>query len=212
MLGTQVGVPGPATWISYPWRKLIAGLLTCLANLKVFVRFGSGDGAGSVTVEQEVIMGPKGCTIMIDVSKISGNGNPSLLQQFKLKTNSGTLDAGDYWWAKTWDGTTLGGSFVKIAKPYKLRANSTGGGVGGAIVSEAIRGVTYTYSYALDATYLEYRRTTSGSDGSASTDYVTPPALDGDIIYAVPFATSTPTGLSAVTLLAIDERKWATGP
>jgi len=128
------------------------------------------------------------------------------VQQFKLAANGGVIDAGDYWWAQSWDGTTQGSTYVKIAKPYKIRAGT--GGIG----SETIAGVTHTYTYTYDGGNAWYYRTDAGSDSSNYTAYIMPPALSGDIIYVLAFATTGPSSLSGVTMidLNLDRRGWAT--
>ena len=122
------------------------------------------------------------------------------VQQFVLVS-----DGGDYWNCHTWNGTTAGGTVYKVAKPYKLRC------VNGP-ASEAIRGTTYTYTYALSG--IEYVRSTSVSGSPLSTEYMTPAVLAGDIIYASPFSTGAPSTLAGVILLDInaDGRAWATSP
>ena len=117
-----------------------------------------------------------------------GIGGGTSVMQFKIQS-----DAGDYWVCKTWDGTTLGSTNINVAKPYELRGGAT------AITSEVIRGITYTYTYALVGG--EYVRTTSGSDGTATTDYISPSALAGTVIKAVPFAT----GISGVNYADTNE-------
>ncbi|MDR3459544.1 MAG: hypothetical protein P4N60_19110 [Verrucomicrobiae bacterium] len=121
-------------------------------------------------------------------------------QQFKVQS-----DGGDYWNCKTWDGTTLGGSIVKVAKPFKLRAGA------GAIGSETIRGVTYTYTYTavvVSGTTVEYTRTASGSDESTETDYVTPAVLVNAIIIGIGFSTATPSTLVGVNYIQIGAEAW----
>jgi hypothetical protein len=132
-------------------------------------------------------------------AKVSGGGGGASVQQFKLVA-TGTIDGGDYWNCNTWDGTTLGGTIVKVAKQQKMRCVSY-------ISGETIDGVPWTYSYAVNS-YGEYVRT-SASSSATTTDYCTPPALAGDIIYAVSFATASPTTLASVVWLEITPRDWA---
>lgn len=131
---------------------------------------------------------------------------PVSIQQFKIQS-----DGGDYWNCYTWDGTSLGSTNIKVAKPYKLRADT------GKISSETIRGVTYTYTYTgvyisgSSGPYKYYTRSVSGSDGSSETDYMIPDPQTNDIIYGISFSTTAPSTLSAVTWLDInvDGRAWA---
>lgn len=139
------------------------------------------------------------------------------VQQFKIIS-----DGGDYWNCKTWDGTTLGGTITKVAKPYKLRAILPSATPhGGAIVSEIIRGVTYTYTYTavvVAGVTIYYTRGVVGSDGSSETDFMIPDPVmvaatpsSNDIIYAMPFSTSTPATLISVVWidLNVDARAWS---
>jgi hypothetical protein len=111
-----------------------------------------------------------------------GGGGSGAVQQFKI-----SYDAGDYWAAYTWDGTNLGTILYSIVKPYKLRAGFN------AIQSEVVRGVTYTYAYAVNGGASTpgnyYQRSVSGSDGSSELDYITDP-LQNDVIYAMPCSTN----------------------
>lgn len=118
--------------------------------------------------------------------------------QFKIVA-SGTIDGGDYYNCNTWDGTTLGSAIIRVAKQYKMRC-STGP------ASETIRGSTYNYAYAVNTPYSEYKRTTTGA--ASTTDYCTPPALAGDIIYAVSLPHAL-TGANAADYVELTERKWA---
>ena len=143
-------------------------------------------------------------------AQIGGTGGGGGVQQFQLAANGGVVDGGDFWWAKAWDGTTLSGTFTKIAKQYKQRC------VNGP-TSDSIGGVSYNYTYALDGSYPRYIRTTSISggpfSGSTTTDYIEPQGLAGDVIYAIPFSTASPGTLSAVTLIEIGPmRDWITYP
>jgi hypothetical protein len=130
-------------------------------------------------------------------TQIGGGSSSTSIQQFKFKS-----DGGDYWVCRTWDGSSEGGSDVKVAKPYKLRCGT------GKIGSEVIAGITYTYTYTADAG--TYKRTVSGSDGSAEDDYLIPRMLADNLIYGITFATTSPASLSAVVWLDInaDGRAW----
>ena len=127
-------------------------------------------------------------------SQVSGGA----IQQFKLVA-TGTKDAGDYYNCNTWDGTTLGGSVVKVAKQYKMRCLN-------GPASESIRGAAKAYTYSYNSTYDEYQRSTNSG---ASTDFPTPPALASDIIIAAAFTTTSPSTLVGVQWIELTERKWA---
>lgn len=112
--------------------------------------------------------------------QISGGGGGSSIQQFKLVNGiNGIPDGGDYWSARTWDGTNLGTITYSLIKPYKLRSGPN------KITSETIRGLTYTYNYSIP-TGLFFERSWSGSDGSSGIDYIIPDPLIGDVLYASP--------------------------
>ena len=210
LLGVKVSPETIAQWIQRPNREFLAKLLTGLANPKYFALLNAGDGINKVTVQGEVILGPEGMTVTLDLSNLpassgsgGGGGGTSGLLQFKFQNDVSTN--GDYWVVKSWDGTNLGAVTQFIIKPEKLRCSAAN-----AIASETIRGVVRTYAYVWDSTYLEWKRTTSGSDGSASTDYCTPPMLASstygyDILYALPVATGIsgiPSSIAAAALVA----------
>ena len=190
LLATKVDPPGPATWISHKWRMFIAELLTCLMNPHITLLYLDESGAATLSKDAEIVMGPAGWTATFDLTGLggSGGGSGTTVQEFTIAT-SGTIDAGDYY------NTTTG---TKIAKSYKMRCVT-------GPASDSIRGVTYTYTYAVNAPYDEYARTTSGSDGSASTDLPAPPALAGDKIYAA----NIPGVISGCDWVELTERKWA---
>jgi hypothetical protein len=178
-------------------RDALVEMLNCFYSMIYRVKTRGSDGVSTIISPATVTLGPLGGIVELDLTNISvGGSSGASVQQFKIVS-----DGGDYWVCKTWDGTTLGSSTVNVAKPYKLRA------VNGP-TSEAIRSVTYSYSYAL--TSGEYVRSTTAT-GVATTDYMTPSALTNDIIYAVTFSTATPATLAAVTWLDInvDGRAWA---
>ena len=239
--GVTLNPPGPGTWIGKIWRNKICDILNAFLTQSFMCIISSDDGSPSQIINADVQISPGSCVTTLDLSGVlsGGGGGSSLeltdgttdltavskitvtgavvggtaaaatlaiagIQQFKIVA-SGTIDGGDYYNCKTWDGTTLGSTVVKVAKQYKMRS------VNGP-ASDSIRGVARTYTYAINTPYDEYKRSTSGSDGSASTDYCTPPALAGDIIIAAPFSTATPATLSSVAWIELTERKWATGP
>jgi hypothetical protein len=131
-------------------------------------------------------------------------GASSAISQFKISD-----DMGDYWSCYTWDGTTLGSTFVKVAKPYKLRCST------GAIQIEVVRGSTlyYQYSYASGI----YTRSVFGNVNMTTQsllerDVINPSPLVNDIIYAASgFSTLSPSTLTDVTYLDlnVDGRAWA---
>jgi hypothetical protein len=192
----------PGLWIGKSWRAKISAILTCVINPKYIVPVVDANGI-TTWQEAQVTMANNGFVVVFPPVSLAA-GSSSSIQQFKIIS-----DGGDYWNCKTWDGTTLGSTIIKVAKPFKLRAGT------GGIASEAIRTVTYTYTYTpvtVGAVTGYYTRAVSGSDGSSETDYTIPDPIANDIIYALPFSTTTPSTLAAVTWIDInaDGRAWAT--
>ena len=202
--GEKITPPdNPGFWIGKTWRAKITALLSCFLNPKFLVPVVDTNG---ITTWQEatVTMAQSGYTVVFPAVSVAGGASGSSATQFKIIS-----DGGDYWNCKTWDGTTLGSTTIKVAKPFKLRAGT------GGIASEVIRSVTYTYTYAavtVGAVTGYYTRAVSGSDGSSETDYMIPDPIANDIIYAIHFSTTTPSTLSAVVWIDVnsDGRAWAT--
>ena len=177
-------------------------LIRCINGFRVISVVIPGATAGTAKFA-DIKTTEFGTIITLPSGIASGNSTSSgSASQYKIVS-----DGGDYWVCKTWDGTTLGSSTVKVAKPYKLRAGT------GKITSEVIRGVTYTYTYTpvtVGAVVGYYTRSVSGSDGTSETNYTIPDPIANDIIYALAFSTATPSTLSDVVLidLNIDSRAW----
>lgn len=110
-------------------------------------------------------------------AQVSGGGTGGGSTPFKIVS-----DGGDYWVAKSWDGTTLGSVPQNILKPFLLRCGAN------KITSRVMAGVTYTYSAYTGVTVggvtAYYTRLSSGSDGSSETQYTIPFPVANDIIYA----------------------------
>lgn len=184
-------------------RKLISNTheAECINDIIDYLRSLTPQSSSTTRVTH----GLHGVQVEAMVQAVSGNA----VRQFKLVA-TGQKDFGDYYACNTWDGTNLGTAVVYVAKQFKMLCIlPSASPAGGAITSETIRGGTYNYSYAYDATYDEYVRTTTGA--ASTTDYITPPALAGNIIYAIPFATSAPATLANVHWIELTERKWASG-
>jgi len=136
--------------------------------------------------------GDKTSSVWAKVSGGGGSGGAGIIQ-YKLVS-----DGGDFWICKTWDGTTLGSTLVNITKPFKLRAGA------GAIQSEIIGGITFTYTYTavpVGSVTGYYSRAVSGSDGTAETNIPIPMPLANDIIYAAPCTLGAPFSIAAVALV-----------
>jgi hypothetical protein len=178
-------------------------LINCINGFRVISVVIPGATPGTAKLAD--IKSTANGTIITLPSGMIGSSSTSAgsASQFKIVS-----DGGDYWNCKTWDGTTLGASVVKVAKPFKLRAGT------GKIASEVIRSVTYTYTYSavtVGGVTGYYTRAVSGSDGSSETDYMIPDPIANDIIYASAFSTTTPSTLADVVWidLNVDGRAWA---
>ena len=188
--------------LSPVFQKLLFGVLNSWLNVKIQIPVTDGlQIVGYKTADVKI--SDQNAVITLPVMSAGTGTEGASISQFKIVS-----DGGDYWNCKTWDGTTLGTDITKVAKPYKLRAGT------GKIASEAIRGITYTYTYTavtVSGVTGYYTRAVSGSDGSAETDYMIPDPLANDIIYAASFATTTPSTLSDVEWidLNVDGRAWA---
>ncbi len=187
-LGEQIEPPdNPGAFIGKFWRAKICARLTTLLNWRFIFTQADSNGNPLAPVSAEVTIGSKGCTVIVPVLAAAGSGGGggssgiTGAQQFKIVS-----DGGDYWLAKTWDGTTLGTIPQIIWKPYKLRAGST------SIGMESIRSVLYTYLYSavtVGAVTGYYTRSVSGSDGSSELNLMIPDPIASDIIYAIPCTT-----------------------
>jgi len=188
---------GPGSFLTR-WRKTVIGAVNSFLRLRILIKTADGK-----FFDADIKQTPLGTIATLDLATaLSGSGSASI-QQFKIVS-----DGGDYWNCNTWDGTTLGSTTVKVAKPYKLRCGT------GAITSETIRSVTYTYTYnavTSGGVTIYYTRGVTGSDGSAETNYMIPDALTNNIIYGISFSTTTPSSLSDCVWLDInaDARAWA---
>ena len=126
--------------------------------------------------------------------------NSGSVERFRILTG-GVL--GDYLLCETWNGTTGGGVTINIAKPPKLRHS---------VVTEALAGTTWNYTYSSESGYNDGKRT--ASDGTNSEKQVVIPLfLIGDEIYATKPTRKTGVTVSSVELeyldLNVDARAWA---
>ncbi len=131
------------------------------------------------------------------------------VKQYKIVTDQDS-DCGDYLVCYTWDGTNLGTTAIKVAKPPKIRVS---------LASEAyIDGTgTHTFSYAavmFGGFTAAYTRTNTWGAGTQA-ESATPDYLPGDIVYAISCPAlqmpQTPGSgtMVAVSLLDIHARHWA---
>lgn len=130
---------------------------------------------------------------------VGGGGGGT--QQFKIVS-----DGGDYWNCNTWDGTTAGGTVVKVAKPHELRCDV------GKITSETIDGTLFTYAYTaitVSGVITEYKRTVTDPSGNVEIDYVTPAMIPGKIFVADSFTTNAPSTLVGVAWIYKAAAAWA---
>ena len=198
LLGVKVSPETIAQWIQRPNREFLAKLLTGLANPKYFALLNAGDGINKVTVQGEVILGPEGMTVTLDLSNLPATGGSQSATRLRVKD-----DLGSSLRCRTWDGTTEGSSDVFVAKQPTIR---------NTYASAVQNGITYTFSYTLGSAdtngnhYLV--RTTSGSDSSSATSDIEPPFIFNDNIYASPIASETLDG-NTCTLIDNSPRAWA---
>jgi hypothetical protein len=179
--------------------NLVLDVVEGLLNLKMY--FQQTDGSNVLpAVRATIIKNPSGWTVSVPpLSTAGGSGGSGTVQQFKLIS-----DAGDYWTAYSWNGTTQGSTVINIIKPYKLRCGAN------AITSENVPGIgvlDYTYTANTTGSYTYYTRNVTGA--ATETDVIGPAALAGDIIYAIGCSTTIIAGNGA-TLLDInaDGRAW----
>lgn len=76
--GLQITPPGPATWISHPWRMFLAKLLTCLMNPRITVLLDAGDGITATSKDAEIVMAENGWTATVDLTKLAAAAGASL--------------------------------------------------------------------------------------------------------------------------------------
>lgn len=126
----------------------------------------------------------------LDIDDSVAGGRASLYRVVSMQ--------GDHLVCRSWNGTTPGTVDVNIAKPDKLRHS---------IATETLRTVVVNYSSY--STANQTRLATGGS--SSETQYVTPPYLVNDLIWAINATTTvsvTGTPLSLLDL-NISARAWA---
>lgn len=143
---------------------------------------------------------PQGTLVRLARQK---SGIKAGLYRFKSMTS-------EYLVCRSFNGTTEGTTDVNIAKTPKLR---------GTVLTETLRGVVVNYT-AYDFSLAAQTRvaTQAGTGGITETQYITPPYLVNDLIYAIPATTlvsTPPTGTPPVAQpvglldLNIDAREWA---
>lgn len=107
------------------------------------------------------------------------------VQRFKITS----ITNNDYLVCRTWDGTTLGGTDVNVAKPYQLRRNP--------FHNKTISGITYVYTAG-----NPQRRTLTHAGltppNAASEEFITPAyAVDDNILAVEPGGGVTTGGFSS---------------
>ena len=201
LLGAKVSPLTIAEWIQHANREFLAAALTGLLNPHYIILTDAGDGSGAASSDGEVIIGPNGSTITLDLRGIKGGtGSTIACVRYRVKDDLGASLS-----CVTWDGTTEGGSPVYVAKDTTLR---------NTITSEVKQGVTYSYTYSLGSAdtngnhYLV--RTISGSNGSAEIDDIDPPYLFNCEIRAISIPAETLDSHS-VTMIDLNcaSRAWA---
>ena len=140
----------------------------------------------------------------------SGDGTGgTTLSMFKLATPTAERQKvveDDYVICRTWDGTTLGDTDVKVSKDYALRCSLTG---------ETVMGVEYDYTYAADSedasTYPQGKvRTVTDPDNFTEDQRVIRPWVPGEVIWAAKCSTGVTVDSVPVEWLEIKPcRQWA---
>jgi hypothetical protein len=170
-----------------------------------FMNYLPGDWYFDLNGKQAYVCVTAGTNATSTWQAIGSAGGTSGQQQFKL-----SYDAGDYWVAFTWDGTNQGTIPYSIVKPFELRCGTNAMTTQTFPVAGQTGSVTYEYSYSQLGTAKNpgayYQRSSSGTDGSAATELMTPPPVPGSIIYASGCTTNILNGIPvpaiAVSIIA----------
>jgi hypothetical protein len=145
--------------------------------------------------------------VLITLAQGEGTGEPQ--RMYKLATPTAerpTVVEDDYLICRTWDGTTLGTTDVKIAKQFKHRLSLT---------SETVLNETHNYTYAADSndtsTYKQNKIRTVTVGSETEEQRIVPPWCPGDIIFAdIAENTGVTVGDTELTLIDTSEsRQWA---
>jgi len=131
-----------------------------------------------------------------------GGGGGGMTQRFRVKSCGD-----DHLVCRTWDGTTEGGTDVKVAKAYKLRHSITSA----TVETDAGSTTTINYTYASRTNNLDGKRYADYGGGSV-TEIVVPRWLVNDQIWATKVI-GTGVTVSSVELTWLDDnrdgRAWA---
>jgi len=144
-----------------------------------------------------------GTKLEVEVPKVEPAEAGSSVQQYKL-----TAIFDDYIEGKTWDGTNLGTTAVKIAKPWRLRKT----GWHGVAVTYNFNGTNFVISYTYLAT-PGFRTASRAATSTTENQAIIPVYSVNDIIYATEPEGGTLVTVASTALtwldLNVDAREWA---
>lgn len=195
LFGLQLTAPdNPGTWIGKLWRAKLCAILTCLLKPKFTIPIDNGNGI-PVPQDAVVTMGRNGWTVVfpaLAAAGSSGGGGSSTVTTYQITA----IGNSDYFTAQTWDGTTLGGADVLIAKKIDFRES---------LVTETVDGVTITHTFSDD----NHR---TSNDGTNNQDEVCwPRFVVGAEIQAAQCSNATPVldgGGKPIEWIDLTERVW----
>jgi hypothetical protein len=116
----QEGAEGPSVWSADTMNNFVKAI-NALLNPKI-----SRGEADKVTISDS--------NVVFQLSRSAESG--ALVERFKVR-----FAENDFLICRTWDGTTIGATDIYVLKPEELQCS---------LASEAIYGVTTTYTYAAD--------------------------------------------------------------
>lgn len=187
-----------ATLLSKLYRTAIIEAVNAIRYMRIMFRFTDGVGGG-YQQEGTIKWSPMGLVVISPEIPLPGSGSSaSSVSRYRYKD-----DLGSCLKCRTWDGTTEGGTDVYIAKKPEIRDT----------VSSVIQnGTTYDLTYSLgtaDTNGNHYvSRTVKVSGSTVETDYIDPPFLYNDDIYAITIPPITLNSQSCA-LMDISPRAWA---
>jgi hypothetical protein len=168
--------------------NVVLGCCEAVMNFKIFVKQGDATSIRPpLEADVKYVDGTLVAIIPISSTPADASGaNTSSVAMFRVTGywTSGSNTYSDYVVARTWDGTTLGTTDIKIARPPNLRPS---------ITSETIDGVAITYTWSNG----NQRSATDGTN--TETQKVFPRYTTGTAPFDIIFAASVAkTGVAAV--------------
>lgn len=175
--------------------NLVMGICEAILNHKITVQYT--DGTNILNTEEVTSrIGDGQMNTVLPIQQLPGTGGSGGGIWLRYKD-----DFGDCLKCVYWNGTTEGAT-VYVAKPRKIRTT---------IVSETKQGVTLNYSYSLGSadTNGNHYLVRSVTSGATETDFVTPPYIFNDEIYALVINAMTLNGQTCSLLdQNVDGRAW----